>query len=112
MRAVRALTASGFDAKLAVRRGVPPDGFLMPVTVRYLTHPQVLIEPLKDVRRWSLSPAGRERVAALTASLGSLSQTRRVISSDETKAVETAAPLALALGVGLEIRPRMHENDR
>lgn len=109
---VRALTASDYAAKQDVRRGVPPDGFLMPATVRYLTHPQVLIEPLKDVRRWSLSPAGRERVAALTASLGSLSQTRRVISSDETKAVETAAPLAQALGVGLEIRPRMHENDR
>lgn len=84
----------------------------MPATVRYLTHPQVLIEPLKDVRRWSLNSVGSERVSALAARLGSLSGTRRVVSSDEAKALETASPLALALGVELEVRPRMHENDR
>jgi broad specificity phosphatase PhoE len=80
--------------------------------VRYLTHPQVLIEPLKDVRRWSLNSVGSARVSALAARLGVLSQTHRVISSDETKALETAGPLALALGVKLEIRAQMHENDR
>jgi broad specificity phosphatase PhoE len=84
----------------------------MPVFVRYLTHPQVLIEPLKDVRRWSLNSVGSARVAALAARLGDLSQTQRVISSDETKALETAEPLALALGVKLEVRAQMHENDR
>lgn len=84
----------------------------MPVFVRYLTHPQVLIEPLKDIRRWSLNSVGTERVSALAANLWSLAQTRRVISSDETKALETAGPLALALGVELEVRDRMHENDR
>jgi broad specificity phosphatase PhoE len=84
----------------------------MPITVRYLTHPQVLIQPAKDVRRWSLNPVGGARVSALAAKLGALSNTGRVISSDETKALETARPLAVALGVELEIRPRMHENDR
>ncbi|MBM3606027.1 MAG: histidine phosphatase family protein [Alphaproteobacteria bacterium] len=84
----------------------------MPATVRYLTHPQVLIEPLKDVRTWSLNLVGSERVSALAAQLGSLSGTRRVVSSDETKALETAFPLAVTLGVELEVRPRMHENDR
>ncbi len=84
----------------------------MPVSVRYLTHPQVLIEPLKDVRKWSLNQTGSARVSALAARLGGLAQTRRVISSDETKALETAEPLALALGAKLEIRERMHENDR
>jgi broad specificity phosphatase PhoE len=84
----------------------------MPLSVRYLTHPQVLIEPLKDVRRWSLNPVGSARVVALAARLGCLAQTTRVISSDETKALETAEPLALALGVELEVRARMHENDR
>lgn len=80
--------------------------------VRYLTHPQVLIEPLKDVRAWSLNEVGSNRVAALAARLGSLSGTRRIVSSNETKALETATPLALALDVALEVRPRMHENDR
>lgn len=84
----------------------------MPVSIRYLTHPQVLIEPLKDVRRWSLSPVGNARVSALAARLDALPRTQRVISSDETKALETAAPLALALGVELEVCSRMHENDR
>ena len=87
-------------------------GFAMPQIVRYLTHPQVLMEPLKDVRAWSLNEVGSTRVATLAAQLGSLSGTRRVISSDETKALETATPLSLALGVPLEVRPRMHENDR
>lgn len=87
-------------------------GLAMPQIVRYLTHPQVLMEPLKDVRAWSLNEVGSSRVASLAARLGSLSRTRRVVSSDETKALETATPLALALGVALEVRPRMHENDR
>ncbi|WP_246055046.1 histidine phosphatase family protein [Paracoccus gahaiensis] len=56
---------------------------------------------------------GRPRMcAALATRLGALSGTRRVVSSDETKAIETASPLARALGVTLEIRPKMHENDR
>lgn len=84
----------------------------MPQIVRYLTHPQVLMEPLRDVRAWSLNQVGSNRVASLAAQLGSLSGTRRVVSSDETKALETATPLASALGVALEVRPRMHENDR
>ncbi len=83
-----------------------------PCTIRYLTHPQVRIDPGTDVRRWSLNAQGHARVAALVAEPGALRATRRVISSDETKAVETAAPLARALGVDLEIRPLMHENDR
>lgn len=84
----------------------------MPITVRYLTHPQVIIDPLKDVRKWSLNPVGSARVSALAARLGCLSKTRRVISSDETKALETAMPLASMLGVDMEVRPLMHENNR
>ncbi|MFC0220427.1 histidine phosphatase family protein [Pseudochelatococcus lubricantis] len=79
---------------------------------RYLTHPQVLIDPAREVPRWSLSDVGRARVSALASRPGLLSETRRVISSDETKALETACPLARALGVEVEVRPRMHENDR
>ena len=87
-------------------------GFVMPQIVRYLTHPQVLMEPLKDVRAWSLNEVGNNRVATLAARLGSLLGTRRVVSSDETKALETATPLSRALGVSLEVRSRMRENDR
>lgn len=79
---------------------------------RYLSHPQVLIDPAQEVTLWSLNPTGAARVDALAARLGRLAGTTRVISSGETKAVETARPLAAALSAPLEIRPLMHENDR
>lgn len=81
-------------------------------TLRYLSHPQVLIDPAQEVTRWSLNAIGAARVEALAARLGRLAGTTRVISSAETKALETARPLAAALGAPLEIRPLMHENDR
>jgi broad specificity phosphatase PhoE len=84
----------------------------MPRIARYLTHPQVLVDPTKEVPRWSLNETGNARVLSLARSLGALADTKRVISSDETKAKETARPLASALGVALEVRPQMHENDR
>ncbi|KAB2851041.1 MAG: histidine phosphatase family protein [Hyphomicrobiaceae bacterium] len=79
--------------------------------VRYLTHPEVRIDPAIPVPQWGLSPRGRDRVRALAAA-GSLKQTTRIISSGERKAIETAEPLAAALGVGIEIIEAMHENDR
>lgn len=77
----------------------------------YLTHPQVRIDPAQEVTRWSLSDLGRARVLAL-ASSGALAGIGRVISSAEVKAVETAEPLAAALGCRVEVRAGMHENDR
>ena len=79
--------------------------------VRYLSHPQVVIDPATPVPDWSLSETGRARVAALARS-GALAGTRHVISSAERKAVETATPLAEALGCRLEVRDGMGENDR
>jgi len=79
--------------------------------IRYLSHPQVLIDPLKDISKWSLNDLGKSRVAALADS-GNLIGTSAVISSAETKAIETASPLADALGCKMEIREKMHENDR
>ena len=81
-------------------------------TVRYLTHPQVLIDPATPIPDWSLNAVGAARVAALMANPGALGGTRRIISSAEVKALETARPLAEALGIAVEIRPDMHENDR
>jgi broad specificity phosphatase PhoE len=81
-------------------------------TARYLTHPQVQIDPTIPVPQWSLSPIGAARVGQLANNLGSLLGTTRIVSSDETKAIETAEPIAVALGITLEIRAKMHENDR
>ncbi len=60
---------------------------------------------------WSLSEKGRSRVNSLVQS-NALRGIARVISSTETKAIETAAPLADRLGCALETREFMHENDR
>lgn len=79
--------------------------------LRYLTHPQVQIDPAVPVPDWGLSDTGRARVQAL-AGARSLRATTRVIASAECKAQETAAPLAAALGLPVETRPLMHENDR
>jgi broad specificity phosphatase PhoE len=79
--------------------------------IRYLTHPQVQIEPAVPVPDWRLSRRGRERVAALAAT-NALAGTTHIVSSAERKAVETAEPLAAALGIVIEIRDAMHENDR
>ncbi len=79
--------------------------------VRYLTHPQVAIDPKVPVERWGLNETGSRRVVVLAAS-GVLGGTCLVISSGETKAIDTAAPLAAALGVEHRVREGMHENDR
>jgi len=83
----------------------------METLVRYLSHPQVIIDPEKEVPLWSLSEEGLARVLSLNDS-GALRGTTRVISSGETKAIETARPLAVGLNGTLEIRELMHENDR
>src|ERR1700680_4971682 len=83
----------------------------MTTLVGYLTHPQVQIDPAVPVPLWGLSDIGHARVKALVIA-GWLSGTTQIISSAEHKAVETAEPLAAALGIELEIRAAMHENNR
>lgn len=78
---------------------------------RYLTHPQVALDPHIDVTKWALNPAGTARVAALVGS-PALHDTTRIITSAELKAIETANPIATALDLTPEVRGRMHENDR
>src|SRR6266851_4452373 len=56
--------------------------------VRYLTHPQVKIDPVIPVPSWGLSEVGRARTEAI-ASTGRLSGTTQIISSGERKAIDT-----------------------
>src|SRR5215471_14172605 len=60
---------------------------------RYLTHPQVRMDPTVHVQLWSLNSVGRARTEA-TANRAWLSETRQIISSGERKAVETAEIIA------------------
>lgn len=77
----------------------------------YITHPQVRIDPDVPVPRWGLSDIGRER-AMVTGALPWVKRLGRIVSSDETKAIETAEILASAAGITIEIDERGHENDR
>lgn len=80
-------------------------------TVFYATHPQVQIDPDVPVPLWGLSDFGRERTVR-AAGQGWTNRIKRIVTSGETKAIETAAIFATRLGLSPEIRERMHENDR
>jgi broad specificity phosphatase PhoE len=78
----------------------------------YLSHPQVQIDPAVPVPQWGLSDAGRARLATL-AGAGWLASVRRIVSSDERKAIETAETLLpMTDAARVEILPGFHENDR
>lgn len=77
----------------------------------YITHPQVAIDPDVPVPQWGLSELGRARTIE-TAMLPWVSNLRRIVSSAEVKAVETADILAKAAGISFETVEVMHENDR
>ena len=77
----------------------------------YISHPQVRIDPQVPVPDWSLSDIGRAR-AVTAAALAWARQLRRIVSSPERKAIETAEILAEASGVKVEIAATSHEIDR
>ncbi|TPI29277.1 histidine phosphatase family protein [Mesorhizobium sp. B3-2-1] len=82
----------------------------MPIAY-YITHPQVQIDATIPVPDWGLSDVGRARAYAMLdqpwiASIG------RVVSSGERKAIETAEVLGRHLNLAVQVRQRMHENDR
>ena len=79
--------------------------------IRYLTHPQVHVDPQRPVPQWSLSAAGRARAIALADS-NALLPTEFIYTSDENKALETAGILAEACFAKVMIRAKMGENDR
>jgi broad specificity phosphatase PhoE len=79
--------------------------------VHYISHPQVAVDPAVDVTRWGLSEQGRARARLMTTRPW-VAGIRRIVTSEETKALETAAVLAAALGVDVEPRPETGEIDR
>lgn len=77
----------------------------------YVSHPQVVMDPAVPVPQWRLSGRGRERAghfAEATLAKG----IRRIVSSHEVKARETAEILAAALGIGFEMLDGFEEIDR
>ena len=82
----------------------------MPI-LYYVTHPQVQIDAAIPVPEWGLSDIGRARAIAMLHQPW-VDSIRRIVSSGERKALETAEILATHLHLAVEVRQRMHENDR
>jgi broad specificity phosphatase PhoE len=79
--------------------------------LRYVTHPEVHVDAAVPVPKWSLSTRGRSRAVAMLEQPW-LAAVGRIVSSDETKAIETARLVAEHLQLPLEIRLGIGENDR
>jgi broad specificity phosphatase PhoE len=79
--------------------------------LRYVTHPEVQVDPAVPVPQWSLNELGRRRALAMLEQPW-LAEVGRIVSSEETKAIETAQLVAQHLKLPIEIRPGIGENDR
>jgi broad specificity phosphatase PhoE len=77
----------------------------------YISHPQVHVDPDVPVPQWHLSDIGRSRV---TGVLGEpwVAGLTGVVSSAETKAVETAELIAGPAGLDVVVRAETGEIDR
>lgn len=79
--------------------------------LRYLSHPQVVIDPDVPVPDWPLSDQGRARVLALRDSPW-LTGVTAIISSAEVKARQTAALIGDMLGIAPGADVALNEIDR
>ena len=79
--------------------------------LRYLTHPDVTVDQAVPVERWELNTTGVRRAQAVLSQPW-LSSVDRIVTSDETKAQQTAAILGSHLGIEVEVREGLGENDR
>lgn len=77
----------------------------------FITHPEVVVDPDRPVPRWHLSDKGIARMRAFAMS-GAVDAVRRVVASDECKAIEAAGLLAGRLGLPVEVHAGLRENDR
>jgi broad specificity phosphatase PhoE len=77
----------------------------------YVTHPQVVQDPAVPVPRWGLSDKGRGRAERFANHKLALAA-KRIISSNETKALELAQALAAASGAAIEAGENFGENNR
>ena len=79
--------------------------------VRFITHPDVVIDAAVAVTDWALSPLGRQRMARAAAQPWAAGVTS-VVSSAERKATDAAGLLATARGLRFTVLDALGENDR
>jgi broad specificity phosphatase PhoE len=77
----------------------------------FITHTEVVVQPLVPTPLWHLAEHGRRRARGFAAS-GALAGVDLLISSTETKAVETADLMGEALGLPTVRSAQLGENDR
>jgi broad specificity phosphatase PhoE len=82
----------------------------MPV-IRFITHPEVVIDPAVPVPEWPLSAEGLRRTGLMLAKPW-LARTRSVFTSAERKARDMADLLGERLGLTPRILESLGENDR
>src|SRR6185312_226344 len=80
-------------------------------TVFFITHPDVLIDPVVPVPDWPLNAHGVARMRAMLEQ-DWVSTIVRVASSTERKAIDGAEILAAHLGLVPVTHPGLGENDR
>jgi len=79
--------------------------------IYFITHPDVVIDPLIPVPQWPLSEQGRRRIRHLL-SRAWIARIEALYCSTEQKALDGAALLAEALGIPLHQVAALGENDR
>jgi broad specificity phosphatase PhoE len=79
--------------------------------LRFVTHPEVSVDANVPVPKWGLNAVGRGRAISMLRQPW-INSVRRIVSSGETKAIQTAAIIADHIGIGFEIVDSLHENDR
>jgi broad specificity phosphatase PhoE len=80
-------------------------------SVFFITHPEIVVDPLVPVPEWRLSPRGVARVDQMLRQAW-VAEIGHIVSSTERKAVDTAELLAGHLALGYVTRADLRENDR
>jgi broad specificity phosphatase PhoE len=80
-------------------------------SVFFITHPEIVVDPLVPVPKWRLSPRGIARVHQMLEQAW-VAEIGYIATSEERKAVETAELLAGHLALSFTTRAELGENDR
>lgn len=77
----------------------------------FISHPEVVVDPVAPVTQWRLSEQGQARTRAFALAIADHG-VEVLVSSSERKAIDTAAILSAALGLSVAAADDLGENDR
>ena len=76
-----------------------------------IRHAMPIVDDSRPSATWKLSESGRNAAKALASDLSAIS-IQSIVSSEEPKAIETAAIIAETLGISWSTAPGLHEHER